>query len=1228
MNFKKQQLLKIFARIFIFLLSLTGFTASYAQYLEFIENKGQWDDRVKFTGNLNGGAIYLQQAGYKVLLNNSEDMKRIAEVYGAHLPDKASGTDNRSANIKSPHYEKDPIQGNPDRQNLKTQLRSHAYEVRFAGASKIVDIVPEKYNGTFNNYFKGNDSSKWASGCKIYQAIVYKNVYPNIDVRYYTDNNQLKYDFIVHPGGDPTKIALEFDGVSGLKLKNGNLIIQTTVSDVTELAPETYQITEKGKSVIPSKYVLIGNTVRFKINDYSKNSTLIIDPTLIFSTFTGSKADNWGYTATYDGLGNFYAGGIAFDNGFPTNNGAFQKNFQGGDNSEGAPPYDVVIIKFNPSGSNRIYATYLGGSGDEQPHSLIVDNNGDLIIAGRTTSTDFPTTVASFGPGGGFDIFITKLNPTGTALVGSRKFGGPGTDGVNIRPKYISPQGAETIRRNYGDDARSEVLIDAANNIYLASCTQDPAFPTTPGAFQPKMGGGRQDGVVIKTNSNLSTVLFSSFIGGNGDDAAFVLALHPNDNLIYVAGGTTSTNFPGVKNGTALYNSFQGGECDGYVSLITNDGNTLLKSSYFGTSGNDLVYGIEVDKFGFPYIMGTTTGAWPVVNSKFVQPNGKQFIAKLKPDLSGWEYSTVFGKGSAAPDLSPVAFLVDRCENVYVSGWGGEVDIGLGYPNANTRGLSTTPNAIQSSTDGSDFYFFVLERNAQSQLYGSYFGNAGGFGDHVDGGTSRFDRQGVIYMAMCANCNKAGTFPTTPGVWSPQNGAQQGALCNLAAVKIAFELAGVGTGVRASIEGIPRDTSGCVPLLVDFTDTIAIAKKYIWNFGDGSPDQSTLIPSNNYTYTKVGDYKVMLVAIDSSTCNIADTSYTHIRVRNDRAQLAIASQKLPPCESLSYQFTNNSTAAPGRSFADDSFLWDFGDGDSLITNSTTLIHHYKAAGTYIVKLHLLDTSFCNAPDVKIDTLRIAANVTAKFETPPSGCAPYDAVFNNVSLAGNQFFWDFGDGATSRLVNPVHTYANPGNYTVKLLAIDLSTCNQRDSISTNIVISPKPAAAFAFNPQPPLENTPINFINGSTGGTSFEWEFGDGQTLKTAKRDTVVNHIYGKTGFYKACLVTANNFGCEDTVCHEVQAIVVPLLDVPNAFTPNGDGINDVITIKGYGIEKLNWKIYNRWGTMVFQSADQSQGWDGKYKGVLQPQEVYNYVLDVEFSDGTKYQKKGDITLLR
>ena len=1226
---------------------LSGFS-SYSQTLEFVQNKGQWDRQVNFKGDLqSGGAFQLQKTGYRVLLNNEQDVLKVhQQMHARSLNDLAASAASRTA---TPGSHAGGDNGGGGNSTGPLVIHSHVYQVQFANANdtSAISVMPDKpLDDTYNNYFIGNDKSKWASNCRVYQAVVYQNIYPGIDVRYYTNNGALKYDFIVHPGADSKAIALQFDGADKLYLQSGNLHIQTSVGEVSELSPYSYTAGNSGKTEVKTKFVIRKNTVSFQLEEYDKSATLVIDPTLVFSTFTGSRVDNWGFTATFDGQGNLYSGGIVFGNGFPVSNGAFQTTYHGG-NSADTDPMDVGIMKFSANGTKRIYATYLGGTGNEQPHSLVVDNDNNLIVAGRTSSgTSFPSTSDKFGPenagGAGQDIFVTKFNAAGSALIGSRRIGGSGTDGVNIATNYVGGDGhggASSTRRNYGDDARSEVITDASNNIYLVGQTASTDFPVTTGAFQ-QTAGGKQDGVVIKTSGNLSNIAFSSYLGGDGDDASFVLSISPVTNNIYVAGGTSSSNFPGVARGNSVVNgSFQGGDCDGFVAIISNDGSQLFNASYFGTPGADLIFGIQFDRIGFPYITGTTTGTWPVKNAAFQQDKGKQFISKLQSDLSDYVYSTVFGKGGGVPDISITAFLVDRCENVYVSGWGGGLNEEF-EKGSSTVGLTTTPDALTPNgpkRDGQDFYFFVLKKDAASQLYGSMFGQNGGLSDHVDGGTSRFDKQGVIYQAICANCYgktlPGGGFPTTAGAWSQVNGTQQsnGEItgCNLAAIKIAFHLAGIGAGLRTTIDGVANKNSGCVPVTVTFTDTLAMGKTYQWSFGDGSPDTTTVVPTANHTYTVVGNYRVRLISIDPAACNSADTAYTNIRVRADRAFLSFDDTKLQPCDSLHYQFTNTSTA-PSRPFTDSSFQWDFGDGTGTgATGLQSYTHAYAAAGTYNIVLRLLDTSYCNYPDSVLKQIRISPTTRAQFETQPNGCYPYTAVFNNTSLAGQQFYWDFGDGSTSTDINPTHTYAGTGTFTVRLIVVDPNTCNVTDTTRQQIIVSPNPVAGFTYAPVPPQANTPVTFTNTSTGGTSFNWDFGDGDTLHTLERDTLVQHLYQSTNTFKACLFAANQYGCVDTTCQAIAAIIMPLVDVPTAFTPNGDGVNDIVRVRGYGIDKVTFRIYNRWGVLMFQSNNSKElGWNGTYKGTVQPQDVYTYIADIIFTDGTKYQKKGDITLLR
>ncbi|RYY66052.1 MAG: PKD domain-containing protein, partial [Chitinophagaceae bacterium] len=359
---------------------------------------------------------------------------------------------------------------------------------------------------------------------------------------------------------------------------------------------------------------------------------------------------------------------------------------------------------------------------------------------------------------------------------------------------------------------------------------------------------------------------------------------------------------------------------------------------------------------------------------------------------------------------------------------------------------------------------------------------------------------------------------------------------------------------------------------------------------------------------------------------IRDTAFVTIVAGNNRANLGFNFAKLPPCQSLTMQYTNTSTPTVG-SFGPASFVWDYGDGSprDTVGLNPPRVHTYAAPGTYLVKLIIIDTSFCNAPDSIVKEVRINPLVRAQFTTPALGCAPYTAEFENTSLAGTDFIWEFGDGGTSTDVSPTHLYANPGTYNVRLIAIDLSTCNLRDtSAYFTIRVEAKPTAFFTWSPNPPIENTPVQFTNGSTGANNYSWDFGDGET------STVTNpsHQYNATGTYPVELIAYTTAGCTDTFNLDVNVIIVPLLDVPNAFTPAQPGRNAVVKVEGFGIGKMQWRIYNRQGLLVFESTSQKLGWNGIYKGKLQPTDVYAYTLDVEFTDGKKLRKTGDITLLR
>jgi len=852
---------------------------SAAQFygLEFTENLGQWGDRFAYRAEAGRTVFFLHDDGFTVLQHEEGDYRRVLEQVHGHAATAGEAL----------------------------SLRSHAFRVRFEGAAPQRVSTENELQSNIS-YFIGDDPSRWKSGVRSWQTVTFHEAYPGIDIRYRSDAGRLKYDIIARPGADLSRVRLRYDGAEGLAVEKGALLVRTSVGTSRELEPYAYQPSEAGKREVDCRFRVRGDLVTFDVRGVDPRQVLVIDPTLDFGTYTGSRASNWGYTATPGPDGSFFAGGIVFATGYPISTGAVQGTFRGGN-------VDIGITRFSPNGSARMYSTYLGGDGDDIPHSLIADGQGNLVMLGRTTSSNYPTQGYVTPNRGGSDIVVTRLNAGGTALLGSAILGGGSTDGANIDPA-ITPANWGSLLYNYGDNARSEVILDEAGNVYFAANTQSGNFPTV-NAAQASIGGG-QDAVVVKMTPNLGSILFSTYLGGTGDDGGFCIKLHPVTGQVYVAGPTLSTNFPGNKTGTI--GPAAGGQIDGYVAVLSPDGSNLLRSTYLGTGVTDIVYGLQFDRAGYPYVMGITLGPWPVLNAQAFSAGSKQFISKLRPDLTGYEYSTVFGSGGTIPNISPVAFLVDRCENIYVSGWGGKLNPCSGNSATDLRtagpfGMPITPDAIKSTTDNRDFYFIVLEKNAAKVLYGSYAGQSGGEGDHVDGGTSRFDNRGAIYQAVCANCggnNACPTapitfpFPITPGVVGPVNGAlgtNTSGECNLGAIKISFDFDGVNADLETSINGRPRDTSGCFPLAVDFNDPIGMGLKYIWDFGDGTPRDTTTVPDNRHTFLNPGLYRVMLVAIDSTKCIPTE--------RPTNSSTCAATSRCPPSTPSNSRPANSSATA-------------------------------------------------------------------------------------------------------------------------------------------------------------------------------------------------------------------------------------------------------------------------------------------------------------------------------
>jgi gliding motility-associated-like protein len=1057
---------------------LSGFVlCSFAQSNEhsrkisYVKNNGQWESNVLYKAQIGGGLVWLEQDRFSFVFQNQSDLEEAHE--------------NR-------HHKK-------AREKEDIKIRSHAYRLQFIGCNSGHPVLSNERSEVKHNYFIGNDPQKWAGNVPLFQEVRYNELYEGVDLKIYSDNGYFKYDYIVKPGAIASSIKWKYDGVSPV-INDGKLYIGTNAGEVIEEKPYAYQLINGKIKEVACKYKLSGEELCFSFpKGYDTSTELVIDPTLIFSTYTGSTADNWGFTATYDNNGSLYSGGIVFGAGYPVTAGAFDASFSGGNT-------DVSISKFTPTGNALVYSTYLGGSNTEAPHSLIVDSNGDLFIMGTTSSSTFPTSAGCYDnsfnggtsvtPNGfaytaGSDIFVAKLSATGASLLASTFIGGTANDGFNINA---------TLSHNYSDEMRGEIVLGAAGEVYVCSSTSSTNFPTTAGALAT-VAPAAQNGCAFKMNNGLTSLLWSTYIGGTNADAAYSIKPSTSGN-VFVTGGTLSTNFP-ITPGTIR--TTNAGGADGYVVSLSGTNGSQIAGSYFGTTAYDQTYLLEIDLNNDVYVAGQTKGAYVVTGGVYSNPGSSQFIHKFNPALTTTDFSTVFGTGSTtAIDISLTAFLVDNCQNIYVSGWGGSTN-----NEGATTGLPVTGDAYDATTDGSDFYFIVLERDAQSLLYGSFFG--GSPAEHVDGGTSRFDKNGTIYQAVCAGCGGSDNFPTTPGVWSNTNNSTN---CNLGALKMEFNY----LGIVASANAAPNIIACDPPYDVTFQGS-STAVNHFWDFGDGSPDATTLNPI--HTFTSVGNFTVMYVAIDSSTCNIADTVYLSVQIL--AAEIFDATFDIPPynpCVTGTFDIDLEFTGSGA-----DSLFWNMGNGTTFI-DDTLINYTYPAGGTYIVSLTAYDF-VCN----KVETFTDTVDFTSTFTTATANAAPnvircdppFDVTFTGGSTPNH--YWDFGDGSpVSTIANPTHTFSGLGNYTIMYVAIDSSTCNITDTVYLTVdVLAPEIfSATLDIAPYDPCIDTnfTVNLDFTGTGADSLYWSMGDGATYS----DTTISHTYTADGTYIISL-TAYDFTC-------------------------------------------------------------------------------------------------------
>ena len=672
-----------------------------------------------------------------------------------------------------------------------TDAKASILRVDLAGSRRPTRIEGEDRQGSVTSYFVGKDKSKWRSGVANYGRVKYEGVYPGIDLAYHGNPQELEYDFTVAPGADPRAIKLEFAGADKISIdRKGDLEIALGKTTVIEHAPVVYQEIGGNRRLVAGRYALKGkNRAAFQIARYDRSYPLVIDPTLIYSTYVGC-CQVLGYNFVGQGMaidagGSAYVAGSISSASFPTTSGAYT------DGSSAGFAVELFVSKFTADGSGLVYSTIFGAgiqnSGSTYGDGIAVDADGNAYVTGYTSSTDFPTTGGAFQPvlAGGSNAFVTKLNPSGTGLVYSTYLGGNSADiGVKI-------------------------AVDSDGDAYVCGLTQSSNFPHTSGAFQTNLAGG-QNGFVTKLNPNGTALVYSTYLGGGSSDAANNVAIDSNGDA-YLTGYTFSPDFPHTLG--AFQSAFPGGQYTDFVTELNPAGSGLVYSTFLGGNNQEYGTGIAVDASGDAYVSGftnsnnfpTTTGAFQTTFQGGCDPIfcGDGFVTKLNPTGSGLIYSTLLG-GNGGDIVAQIA--IDENGNAYLGG------------STSSNNFPVTTDAYQPNYGGGcstnpatclDGFVANLSADGSELLYSTYIGGTTG----AQGvGTMALDSASNFYVSGDTG---ASDFPTTAGAYQTGFIGTAGSSGNTFVSK--FALANTGTGSNQQVQvttGNPVVPSGDLTFFV------------------------------------------------------------------------------------------------------------------------------------------------------------------------------------------------------------------------------------------------------------------------------------------------------------------------------------------------------------------------------------------------------------------------------
>ena len=1234
-------------------------SALHSNGIEFTENKGQIVDQER---KAVSGILYMGDAG-----NGTK-------IYFQK---------NKISYVQSRIDGYDPVKEQQEKwEHASTKI--HRVDMEFENANPNTVVVAEEKTKDHINYYL--PQCKDGLTANSYLKLTYKEIYPNIDIVFkacLSDKQGgkfggLEYDFVLRPGANPNDIKIKYKGAENIKLDDQTLIIQTSIGEIKEYIPGSYQIINDKKVAVKAEYSLSPSTggrageglLTFKLETFNSSFPLIIDP---WATYYGGTDFDQGSSIATDNSGNVVITGSAGSNDFPVSVGAFQSanSGVGGGFFFGS---DAFVVKFGPAG-NRLWATYYGGSGSSGDigYSIATDNSDNIVFTGYTSSFDFPVSAGAFQSAnagspfsGSNDAFVVKFSPAGNRLWATyyggisdetgygiaadnndNVFVSGASNSTNLPLMGFSFQGgiagaggffggndAFVLKLNssgipqwatyYGgtsDESGQGISTDANNNVAMVGYTESNNLPVSFGAAQP-IFKGVNDVFVVKFDPN-GARLWATYCGGSLAESTYWgsqacgLDIDASNNIV-ITGSTMSTNFfvtPGAYQ-TVIGDNIGGFFNSGDVFIVKySSSGTILWATYFGGEQSDEGFGVAIGANNTIYIGGDT-------------------YSLTKFPVTPCAFQTAHGGGGEDNFLASFDSLGVLICSGYVGGNGhDEMDsqghIAVYGPNVYIVGFTPSPypvtqGAFQTNFGGS-YDAYIAQLCANTCGYGSVTPNLSALQPNIcTGTTASFNTTstgcslggGPIFQWTFPGGNPSSSTSATPSVLYNSTGSYDVKL-------VVTTLCGTDSVTETNYINVFSPTT------IIATDTA------ICIYNSASISITTGNGVNGTYYTWSPSYGLNTTTGNSLIANPTTTILYYVKgVCGEKDSVLVTIWPLPtisliPSPSICVGGPTNLTALGTNyySWSPSNYL-NATTGAMVTTNSTAII-------TYTVKG--IDNNGC----ISVPKSVIIYPIPQVSYTPniTIGCQPLPIVYTNQSQTvspPSTCFWNFGDGSTSTNCNPpVHIYTNAGIYSVTLTVTDNKGCVNALSQSSLITVYPVPTANFTYAPQPTtiinaiMQYTDHSIANSSTFSTAitnWDWTFGDPNNSTSTQQHPT--YIYNDTGNYVVQLIVTDGHNCQDTITHIIRIDADYVFYIPNSFTPNGDNNNDVFIAYSSIIGDFEMLVFDRWGNRIFESNDIKKGWDGKVQNKSAQEDVYVYVINTSDYKSEKHTYLGYVSLVR